>query len=56
MKYRVETFTENEWRRVSTHKNRMLAEANAETLAKSRKCHARVIYQGQIINEYRGRK
>jgi hypothetical protein len=49
VKYRVEIFQDNEWRKWSTHKHEENAIFNAEVIAKSRKCDVRVIYKGQII-------
>lgn len=51
--YRVEYWdkAENNWIVLSRHLNRMNAEINAEVKSKSRKCAARVIYDGKIIYE-----
>lgn len=49
MKYRVEIFQDNHWRKWSTHKNIENAIFNADTIHQSRKVSVRIIYDGKII-------
>lgn len=56
MKYRVEFWSKkhNNWIILSRHTNQIYAEINAETTSKSRKCDARVIYNGDVVTFYKG--
>lgn len=49
MKYRVELFINNNWVTKSWHKNEDFALINAENLSKERKCDARVVHNGTIV-------
>jgi hypothetical protein len=56
MKYRVEIFLKNNWCKLSYHKNLIYAAANADSYSKSRKCNARIIYNGKIVYEVKYKK
>ena len=52
MKYRVEIFQDNHWRRWSTHIKEENAVFRAEVLYKSKNKSVRVIHEGKIIMAY----
>ena len=52
MKFKVELFINNNWVTHSWHKNEDFALINAENLSKSRKCYARVVLKGEIIQQF----
>lgn len=54
MKYKVELFIKNNWIIHSWHKNEDFAIFNAENISKGRKCDARVVYKGDIVQQFKG--
>lgn len=52
MKYRVEIFQDNHWRKWSSHQKPENAFFIAKNLHRSRNCDVRVVYKGEIVRSY----
>jgi hypothetical protein len=49
--YIVEVFTNNQWNKHSFHKGQEYAEVNMDVASRSKRCPARIIYNGNIVAE-----